>query len=300
MKAVKHLLLVLSLFLLTPTNAQVIIQPDGNGGKDAYIDTFYTLNPGSNFINHGNYFALGLGVDECYPDGFNELCWKRILIGFDLSSLNGDTSFSRAQLVLHTYAINPSPVIDSTVFRILRIIQPWKEDSVLWANQPAVDSSLSQTFTIKPGMSDSISINIAELLRAQLTTPATSFGFLLSYTIANRLGSIAAYASENETAELRPKLVVDYRPTAVSGDDEPTKINVYPNPFNEELTIATLGTFTTETMITLKNILGEIVFSASRGTEVSTTWSTNQLPSGVYFLEIAENGFKAIHRLIKQ
>ncbi len=300
MKAGKLLLLFLPSFLFAVAGAQVIIQPDAGTGKDTYIDSFYTLNPGSNFINHGDYYALGLGVEECYPDGFSELCWRRVLIDFDLSAIKTDTSFNSAQLVLHTFAVNPSPIIDTTVFRVMRIIEPWHEDSVLWANQPSVDSLKYCEFTIKPGISDSLSIDITALAKGQLLQPDSSYGFMICYTVANRYGSVAAYSSDCQTPELRPRLVIDYGPADLPEQCAALNVSVYPNPFRRQLTIHTVSLGGQGLILALKNCMGQTIAHPMQLNDNQYTFFTDDLPVGVYFLQFAEKGFTTIRKLIKE
>ena len=274
----------------------VTINMDQNNGKDTYIDSAITVNPQNFFVNHGAYPHLAFGIDECFPDGFAVPCWYKTLLDFNLEGLNLDTSFTSAYLVLCAYAIIPNDATDSTRFTIRRITSPWKEDSVLWMTRPTVDSSMTTSFTIKPGMADSLVMDVTDLLKNLLLHQDSSYGFMIDYTVENMYGHVAGYASEYADATKRPKLVINFEPSTLQEVSQ-ENFRVYPNPFLSEIIIVSQGDKVQLPGITVWNSLGQCVYIQGACLPSAQILNLNFLNPGIYFLELPNGERKRIYKV---
>ncbi len=81
--------------------------------------------------------------------------------------------------------------------------------------------------------------------------------------------------------------------SSVSGFKPKVNVQVYPNPFNQQITIQ--GSTGHETII-LRNAIGQQVYQGSHVTSISTA----DYPSGLYFLEVINDDNREVLKLIKQ
>ncbi len=77
-------------------------------------------------------------------------------------------------------------------------------------------------------------------------------------------------------------------------------LNVYPNPFNDNLSIEIELDSRSDVNLVVRNILGQIVFERSHmDQQIRELIYTGDWPSGVYILEIMKSGERAEFRLVK-
>lgn len=73
-------------------------------------------------------------------------------------------------------------------------------------------------------------------------------------------------------------------------------LSVYPNPFSSIITIQ--SDLQTEGTISIMDVAGKIIYSQQLN-EMQTTLGVNELPNGIYFLELSSANQKTVKKLIK-
>jgi hypothetical protein len=77
------------------------------------------------------------------------------------------------------------------------------------------------------------------------------------------------------------------------------KVNIYPNPFSDKVTIETVYNSATSGLIDIHDFTGEKVFSSDISAN-QTVFNLDFLPSGIYFVNLLiDDSFQA-DKLIKQ
>jgi hypothetical protein len=77
-------------------------------------------------------------------------------------------------------------------------------------------------------------------------------------------------------------------PTSVETSRSETSIDIYPNPFNGELTIKTIQ----QASVALYDVTGQLVLQ--RDMQNATTISTSHLPSGLYLLKLTDKNGQVV------
>ncbi len=89
--------------------------------------------------------------------------------------------------------------------------------------------------------------------------------------------------------------------SALVGIDEASKLfaSVYPNPFTDNLSIAIQKQNFKNASLSIKNVLGQIIFSDRFYDRNTRTIGLNFLVKGIYFLELTIDGEKIIKKIVK-
>ncbi len=92
--------------------------------------------------------------------------------------------------------------------------------------------------------------------------------------------------------------------TGIQPDEhEQGKIQVYPNPFTTDISIALIGRHTNTATFTIINTTGQVVYQqqeSNLATGYTKMLDLSYLPNGVYFVEVATAEGKAVKRVVKQ
>jgi hypothetical protein len=177
----------------------VTIQPNGDIGKDTYIEA------GTVGASYPNDTTIKFGRDI-------NSNFFRSLIEFDISNVPIGSVVSSAILDLQVYtggAGESNPVV-------YKITQPWQE-SITWSTQPSYDSTIYGEIpatTISNGL---FSFPITSLVKEWIENNIPNYGLMIEDKGISTLGSNrSAYSSDYSIAASRPKLVVTYNapPTA--------------------------------------------------------------------------------------
>lgn len=89
----------------------------------------------------------------------------------------------------------------------------------------------------------------------------------------------------------------------VTGDEGGIQMQVYPNPFATDLSIALKGENLHEATFTITNALGQVIYRKEENnlaTGYTKVLDLSQLPSGVYFVAVTVNGETTAKRVVKQ
>jgi hypothetical protein len=208
---IRSTLLLLLAFLITQCGSDdernlkvLIVQPDGQGGKDAIIRS---SGPDQNY---GGEIELAANVTTAQGPPFIQ----RALFDFDLSKIPAGSEILMATLSLwyaegsdsvHSVATGPN-----TAF-LQRITSTWNEATVTWNNQPA--SVITNRVIINSSSEpeeDYPEIDATLLVQDMIDNRENSFGFLLM--LETETGSRGLYfaSSDHPDPELRPRLHVRY------------------------------------------------------------------------------------------
>jgi hypothetical protein len=196
-------------FLVFISNGQttLILQPNGDLGKDAFISS--------------NVLDAGQGNSTEFDAGawtiFGEPLAIRSLIDFDLSSLPFGATIQSAQLTLYN---NPNAqnanangqhvhVSGSNEAVLQRILTPWAED-VAWSNQPTTTSQNEVTLAQDTDPYQDYILDVTNLILDNLTSPSNSFGFLLKLKNESPYRFLAFASSDHQNSAIHPKLEITY------------------------------------------------------------------------------------------
>ena len=87
-------------------------------------------------------------------------------------------------------------------------------------------------------------------------------------------------------------------PVGIENISSELTFNIYPNPAKNEVTIAA-GNLDMETTLVLEDVLGQTLITKNIGTStIPTTLSIANYTSGVYFVELIQEGKKAVKKLV--
>ncbi len=121
------------------------------------------------------------------------------------------------------------------------------------------------------------------------TIPAQTTGTIVYYKIkaTDQEGYISESSIQNYTVS----------PATGIGDNQQSKITVYPNPFSETLNVIVDGSGSTK--VTVMDIIGKIVCSADFSDKTYPI-NTSNLKAGIYIVKIINEGKTTVSRVVKR
>ncbi len=192
----KVLVIVLASLLAVGTafGAQLILQPDPAAGKDSHIRS------GGPTENRGTYSQLTVNWGPTQEN--------RGIVEFDLSVLKGAT-INSAVLELYNRANTTNDY-----FGIYRVLASWQEMVVTWSNQPAHYATAYVKVLV--GGTGVWRFDVKTLVQDWASETYPNYGFILKKD--NELRSPYPYfcSSDHSTTTWRPKITVDYTPSAIA------------------------------------------------------------------------------------
>lgn len=192
----KSLAIMLALLLSVGTAfaATLILQPGPSDGKDSHI------RAGAANENRGTYSQLTV---NWYPYQAN-----RGIVEFDLKTLSGAT-INSAYIDLYNRANSPR---DN--FGIYRVLASWQEMVVTWGNQPAHFATAYAKVNVPS--TGTFRFDVKKLVQEWADGTYVNYGFILKRD--NEGGTSWPYfcSSDHSTTTWRPKITVDYTPSAIT------------------------------------------------------------------------------------
>jgi len=191
----------------------IILQPDGNKGKDAFL---FDMNPDQNYGNHEDFAAIAW-TNSGIP------VKVRGLIEFDLSGIPANAIIDSAYLSLYSYD-SPSNGSHSTLSGtnagiLLRIIDNWTESDVTWNNQPMTsDRNIVFLKESSESIQHYLNINVTSLVKDATSETAVKFGVMIRLVEEEYYRRLVFASSDNENSELHPSLCVYY---SIEEDNSP-------------------------------------------------------------------------------
>lgn len=196
------ILSIFSFFLASCLNSskQLIIQPDGNNVEDAVVCKFL---PFQNFAEEENIHLYSAKQG----DSINV---NRVILNFKEIPKNVRIDSAYLHLKFNKTSIIGKENYGENGFVVQRIISPWTESDVNWANAPVITEN-NQVFAGITRLSKNPSrINVTRLVQDISDDRDNSYGFLLKL-INEKNSSILILASTNhKDKDLRPQLKVYY------------------------------------------------------------------------------------------
>lgn len=196
-------LLTYNLSLFSQTT--IVLRPHAESGKDAFI---HKRIPDSNHGDHFDFAAMAwtnYGVPNVVKS----------LIDFDLSSIPEGSRIISAGLSLYaqTSPLNGShsTLSGSNEAVLLRITEPWIEDSVTWDNQPAASDLLS--VKVPESISDTqhyLNMDVTYAIQDKIDNPSNNYGFLIQLLSEEYWRCLIFASSDHEDPHLHPKLEITY------------------------------------------------------------------------------------------
>lgn len=247
----------------------------GNG-EDAYLAS------GSGNSNFGNHGSLGGNTWTCTGN----LCNSRGLFKFDLSSIPSGAVVSSASLQLFAdlnWSSSPTTGGPNNAGYLYRVTSAWAENTVTWNSQPSITSVNQVVIPGSTSVAQNYTVNVSGLVQDMLAN--TNYGFMLKMQDeVNYYKSLMFASSDNINSSTKcPILTLSYtNPNSISELTNSINIDVYPNPFNSELTVNSSSMID---KITISDVLGNVVYSSSVDKANSHT-IMNDFAPGVYFVTI--------------
>ena len=97
--------------------------------------------------------------------------------------------------------------------------------------------------------------------------------------------------------QIMPRYIADFKfPLATNDALLGQGVNVFPNPFNEQIIVSTKEQIDA---ITLKDILGRIIVKINSPSDKQTIETKNLMP-GVYFINVQKEGRQFVSKIVKQ
>lgn len=275
----KILYIFLSILYSSAISSQttIVLQPDAAAGKDARI---FSLNALANYGTDVDFIASFL-------DYAGEEGTTRSLIQFDLSSIPKGEGIIDARLSLYHNGESSTPgQTGSNASYLRRIVVPWDENTVAWAQQPVyvTDNQVLIPESVNPTQ-DYQGIDVTALVRDMVAFPNNSHGFMLMNHTETQIGSMKFASSDASNINLHPTLEITYG-TVANKEIDFRSATIQPNPFTNSFIIRDLPG---EYSITISNVSGKKVYSA-KAERVGNDLIVNQLeglPAGMYVLNIA-------------
>lgn len=195
----KGLVIFLALVLTVATAfaAELVLQP-GSEGKDSQV----------NIRLPDNNFGSNAYLMQNYGPSYE----ARALIEFDLSSISGAT-INSAKLDLWIGLPNPT----NYDFGVYRVTASWEEMTVTWNKQPTHYATSYNTIRISGAVGGPYTWDVKKLVQEWVSKTYPNYGLMVKRVDMNNPTNWPYFcSSDHTTTSYRPKLTVDYTPSAIT------------------------------------------------------------------------------------
>lgn len=194
----KWLVALLAVILAGSAFAATLVLQPGSEGKDAMVNARLPTN------NYGTYAYLMNNYGPSYE--------ARGLIEFNLSSISGAT-INSAKLDLWIGLPNPT----NYNFGVYRVTATWVESSVTWNTQPTHNTTAYDVIRISGAVGGPYTWDVKNLIQEWASSTYTNYGLMVKRVDMNNQTNWPYFcSSDHSTSSYRPKLTVDYTPSAVA------------------------------------------------------------------------------------
>lgn len=273
----------------------LFVQPSPESGKDALLHGL------SSEVNK-NYGTNPQFVASAWTFGGEEAKIRSIL-DFEVSKLPKNIEIENAFLSLYSWGSNSGMGVHSTEAGsnecwIERIITDWSESSVSWNNQPQTTPLNRISIDESNDGNQSYILDITNLIKDYYNDQSHSFGLMikLKSEIAKRRMNFAS--SDHENANLRPKLLVSYKSTVKTKDENIMNFEIYPNPASSDIYIIS-GNSKEDCTVEIYNLNGTIVYKNSNY-HIGEILNLDSLSKGLYILNLKNDSAIYNKKLIIQ
>jgi hypothetical protein len=272
------------------------------GGEDAYIGSYDATG---NYANH----------EEIAGDAWTcggAPCFGRGLFKFDLTAIPAGADITSASLDLYA---NPAPLNGAGIAMnganaswIQRVTSPWTESTVTWNTAPTVTTTNQVTLPQSSGQFQNYpDIDVTNLIQDMIDNPGTSHGFMIRLVNETYYASMIFASSDYPDPGYHPLLEVCWVSTIGINETENlvASTNVYPNPFNDKVSIDIDLKTNATVSFELVDITGRTIIMENKG-NLSTGKHSLELNNGLsnladaaYFLMIHVNEKFIVKKLMK-
>lgn len=291
------LALVASAFWWTAVVAQptvTVFQPDFEDGYDAAV---YSCIPcGFASANYGNY--VGLHAIAWTNSGAQSDV--RSLLRFQLELLPEGAEIIDARLSLYhdneSNELQHSSLSGPNTALLRRVIEPWEEQTVIWATQPSTTSADEVVIpaTTSPTQ-DVLDVDVTQLVIAMIENG--NFGFMLRLQDESYYRRMVFASSDHPNRDLHPKLVVTHQGGVGIASNALSLRPLYPNPTDGPIT---LHVDRPGIPIEVLDGLGQVVRVFTPSTPGRLDLDLGDLSAGHYTIRSWENGMSNYQRLVLQ
>jgi endo-1,4-beta-D-glucanase Y len=269
--------------------------------KDAYVrngdfanDTYGAEDP----------TLLATKLNSASTPGYD----RQTYLGFDLSNVSGNITSVQLKLYGHIEDTRVSN-IPVSVFSVSNTT--WAENTLTWNNKPATGSSLS-TATVLDSTSRYYTWDVTAYVQGEKAAGRNQISLAL---ISGLIADPRITWHSKETGSNPPQLVVTTfaataKTLASAVSEEPASakltstVNVYPNPFREEITVAFSLREAGPTSVVLYDISGKqtsVLLNETLGAgQYQRSFTPGNIPTGMYVLKLVHNGKMITYKLLKQ
>jgi len=193
-------------------------QPGASGGKDAKLESY---SPNSNYGNDVQLYAVAWTIN-------GNPVYTRSVFQFDLSSVPPGSVILSAELNLYydSTTTNVYHQYGQNTGYLQRVTAPWSESTVNWNNQPPA-TSVNQAVlpTSTSSYQDYLHIDVRDLVRTMVDSPAVNYGFLLKIAAESPYKTLLFCTSDYPNQARRPRLVIKYAGVNVTASNGLTFCN---------------------------------------------------------------------------
>ncbi|WP_168198298.1 DNRLRE domain-containing protein [Crassaminicella thermophila] len=159
------------------------------------------INSSMPYENYGDYHVLFVGKYKYHSI-------YRSLLYFDLPVLEEVGRVNKVELLLYIVR-NDNPSFKK-IFHIYRIVEGFEENTVNYSNQPMIDETFHQAFTINEEMNTYVKIDITKFFNNWYTKIYPNNGLLIKALDENSTSLVAFYSKDNNDRIYMPKIQIEF------------------------------------------------------------------------------------------
>lgn len=286
-----------------PQDTCITFHAEEGNGKDAYLSSF---EPDSNFANHEEFSG------DAWTCNGNP-CLGRGLLYFDMQQIPASAVVLSASLSLYA---NPTPqngggiaMQGNNAAELLRVIDPWQENSVTWNTAPATSSQNSVTLAQSTAsFQDYLNIDVTSLVSDMVSNPTSSYGFMLKLITEVHYSSMIFASSDFSDSGKHPVLQVcySYRPGVNTIPSDLYNLEVFPNPTSNDFNVRFDLKRSSRIKISISDLQGRLIWNKdfdrlSSGEQNFVIHSDEfSISNGLYILDVQSDDGHMRKKIVKE
>lgn len=142
---------------------------------------------------------------------------QRSLIQFDLSQVPVGAEVASAKLVLHADGFQSENInghsnySKSNASYLKRVLAPWEEDKITWANQPTYEDKPIAVLPQSTLSTQDYSLDVTADVIDMIKEPKSNYGFMIQLQKEEQYAGLFFATSDAENERLHPELVIEYK-----------------------------------------------------------------------------------------
>ncbi|MBK7850661.1 MAG: DNRLRE domain-containing protein [Bacteroidetes bacterium] len=286
-----------------PQDTCITYYAEEGNGMDAYLSSFA---PDSNFANHEEFSG------DAWTCNGNP-CTGRGLLYFDIHQIPTNAVVLNANLSLYA---NPTPVNGNGVSmqgnnqaELLRVVDPWQENSVTWNTAPTTSNQNSVTLAQSTSsFQDYLNIDVTSLVSDMVSNPTSSYGFMLKLVTEVHYSSMIFASSDYPDSSKHPVLQVCY--SFGSGINsilsDLYNLEVFPNPTTNDFNVRFDLKRSSNIRISISDLQGRLIWNKdlnrfSAGEQNYVIHSDEfSISNGLYILDVQSDAGHMRKKIVKE